>query len=143
MADEPFSSHGAGVHLEVDGLNAMVKGFTDQMHMKRYKPLVKYYSIRLAQKTHVMMNQAYTGHYEGKKKVMPTGTTRRSTQYVLTDDGKTGIVAPGTSYFPYLEYGTRKMKARPALGPAFEIIAPQFAKAMDERFETWSHHKSF
>lgn len=142
MADN-WSSHGAGVHLQVNGLEVMVKGFTDAMHMHHYKPLVKRYSTRLAQKTHVMMKDAYTGHYEGKKKVMPTGTTSRSTQAVLKDDGMTGVVAPQTSYFPYLEYGTRKMHARPALGPAFEIIEPQFEKAMDERFATWARHKSF
>lgn len=149
MADKPFSSHGAGVKLQINGLDAMVKGFTDAMSMHHYTPLVKEYTTKLASTTHRLMNQQYKGHYEwskykhGLKFVHPTGTTRRSTQAQFKDDGKTGIVAPQTSYFPYLEYGTRKMKARPTLGPAFEIRSKQFEKALDERFATWARHKHF
>ena len=142
MADE-WSSHGAGVHMQIHGLDAMVAGFNDAMHMYHYAPLVKEYTVKLAQTTHRLMREQYKGHYEGKKFVKPTGTTIRSTQAHISEDKMTGVVQPGTSYFPYLEFGTRKIKARPTLHPAFEIRSPQFAKALDDRFATWSRHKSF
>ncbi|WP_438450392.1 hypothetical protein [Lactobacillus kitasatonis] len=199
MSDDKFSSHGAGVHMHIDGLDAMVKGFTDAMNMKHYTPLVKEYTIKTAQTTHKLMNLQYTGHYEWSKddhklvKVMPTGTTRRSTlahmndpkyptkgwvipqqehyevkedkggmwkgrrkkakyeeklrgRYIKDasdDEKKAAGAVPGQSYFADLEFGTRKMKARPTLGPAFELRSKQFEKALDERFATWARHKHF
>ena len=36
------------------------------------------------------------------------------------------VIAPHKDYAAFLEYGTRKMKARPYMRPAAEKIAPQF-----------------
>lgn len=167
--DLGFNGHGSGVKVEIEGLSAVIKNFDAMANMDHYKPLVKAYTNRTATLTHQLMSQRYTGHWEyskykhGKVWIKPTGTTRRSTLAHITDDGMTGYVqaqeehwqgtdnahgmygktVPGTSYFPYLEYGTRYMKARPTLGPAFELRSKQFAKAVDDRLETWSKHKNF
>lgn len=45
--------------------------------------------------------------------------TWRSVTNTLSQAGLTATIAPGTEYFPYLEYGTRFMAARPTLHPAF------------------------
>lgn len=39
------------------------------------------------------------------------------------------IVAPHTDYAAYVEYGTRKMRARPYMRPSAEVIAPVFIEA--------------
>lgn len=49
-----------------------------------------------------------------------TGTTKRSIQIELIDDGLTAKVAPTTEYSPYLEYGTRYMAAQPFIRPSYE-----------------------
>lgn len=56
------------------------------------------------------------------------GTTRRSTTLSISDDGMKATVAPASSYFPYIEYGTRYMEAEPTLNPAFQKIKQQFYK---------------
>ena len=190
-----FNNHGSGVKVEIEGLDAIVKGFDDMANLDHYKPLVKKYTNATATTTHRLMGMKYTGHKKwsnhkhGYIIESPTGTTKRSTLPHITDDGMTGYVqaqeshfekaaekyqgnykrdkkaraelkkkrvnnlnqvdkvwgrvVPGTSYFPYLEYGTRYMRARPTLTPAFELRSRQFARAIDERLETWSHHKNF
>lgn len=70
----------------------------------------------------------YHGHYEGNKFVKPTGATKRSISYQITDMGMRGIVGMGTRYSPYLELGTRYMSAQPALKPAFEVQKAIFVK---------------
>lgn len=56
------------------------------------------------------------------------GTTRRSTTLTISDGGMKAAVAPGTAYFPFIEYGTRFMEAEPTLNPAFQKIKQQFYK---------------
>lgn len=48
------------------------------------------------------------------------GTLRRSIGLTLKDGGMTAEVEAGADYAPYVEYGTRYMKARPYLRPAYE-----------------------
>jgi len=40
------------------------------------------------------------------------------------------IVAPHTDYAVYVEFGTRRMRARPYMRPAAEKVAPAFMEAM-------------
>lgn len=40
--------------------------------------------------------------------------------------GMTASVGPTTDYAPYVEYGTRKMSAEPAVRPAFNTVKPKF-----------------
>lgn len=55
-----------------------------------------------------------------------TSTTMRSLSTTFSNAGMTVAVAPHTEYFPYLEYGTRFMSARPTLKPAFAYQSIQF-----------------
>lgn len=130
------------IHVKLEGMDSLVKRLKANTTLDAYKHVVKTYTNQLASQTQMLMNQKYKGHWEwdkeahGKKWVYPTGTTRRSTIPIFEDNGLTGVVAPSTFYFPFLEFGTRYMNARPTLHPAFEIVAPQFTKAIREKVRT-------
>lgn len=61
------------------------------------------------------------------KDIVPvdTGTLKNSIQTEHLEIAKAAI-APHTEYSAFVEYGTRKMKARPYMRPAAEKVAPQF-----------------
>ena len=113
--------------VKIEGLEALTKELnTKKTNITKVKDIVKKHGAGLSDKTQSAMLKQYTGHYEGKKFVKPTGATRRSAVVQISEGGMTAVVAPNTKYFPYLEYGTRFMKARPTLGPAFMREAPLF-----------------
>lgn len=112
---------------KIEGLNALVQKFNALKYTgPQIRSVVKKNGAELQQQTQKNMLEEYKGHYEGKKFVKPTGATRRSAAVEIKDNGMTAVVAPNTSYFPYLEYGTRFMEARPTLGPAFKRVSPIF-----------------
>jgi HK97 gp10 family phage protein len=55
-----------------------------------------------------------------------TGTLRRSITTQLENDGMTAVVGPSVEYGIYVEFGTRRMGARPYMRPAAEAVYPQF-----------------
>lgn len=119
--------------VKIEGLQALVQGIEKEAaKSQKVKDIVKKHGAGLSDKTQTAMLKQYTGHYEGKKFVKPTGATRRSAAVQISDGGMTATVAPNTKYFPYLEYGTRFMKARPTLGPAFMREAPLFKKDIEK-----------
>lgn len=59
------------------------------------------------------------------------GDTAGSVNTVITDGGMTANVGPTTEYSPYVEYGTRFMKAEPAVRPAFEEQVSIFKRDID------------
>lgn len=112
---------------KIEGLSALVHKFNALKYSgTQIRDVVKKNGAELQQQTQKNMLEEYKGHYEGKKFVKPTGATRRSAAVEIQDNGMTAVVAPNTSYFPYLEYGTRFMEARPTLGPAFKRVSPIF-----------------
>ena len=128
--------------VKIEGMNALVQNLKKNADLSRFKPIVMHYTNNLSTTTQELMNARYKGHWEhvdGEKKwVYPTGTTRRTAIPHLTNSGLTGYVAPSTEYFPFLEYGTRYMKARPTLHPAFEKVAPAFKKAVIKEAKKWA-----
>lgn len=113
--------------VKIEGLSALVQKFNALKYTgPQIRDVVKKNGAELQQQTQKNMLEEYKGHYEGKKFVKPTGATRRSAAVEIKDNGMTAVVAPNTSYFPYLEYGTRFMEARPTLGPAFKRVSPIF-----------------
>lgn len=117
---------------KIEGLTALVQKLDALKYSGiQVRDVVKKNGADLQQQTQKNMLQEYKGHYEwkkgqGKTFVKPTGATRRSAAVEIQDSGMTAVVAPNTSYFPYLEYGTRFMEARPTLGPAFKRVSPAF-----------------
>lgn len=114
--------------VKIEGLSELQAKFEEiniEFHPK-VRSIVAQHGAALQQRTKSNMSAAYRGHWEGKRWVKPTGATSRSTTVSLQDGGMTAVVAPHTYYFPYLEYGTRFMSARPTLGPAFTYQSMQF-----------------
>lgn len=112
---------------KIEGLSALVHKLNALKYSgTQIRDVVKKNGAELQQQTQKNMLEEYKGHYEGKKFVKPTGVTRRSAAVEIKDNGMTAVVAPNTSYFPYLEYGTRFMEARPTLGPAFKRVSSIF-----------------
>ena len=114
--------------------------------MKKHKyitpvtKIVAKHGARLKKQRKQTINNLYKGHYEWKKgagltMVSPTGNTRRSVTNTISNNGLTATVAPQTEYFPYLEYGTRFMAARPTLHPAFAIESMKFANDLNKLFK--------
>jgi HK97 gp10 family phage protein len=67
----------------------------------------------------------------GAKRLAPvdTGLLRNSIQSVMEGD-LTGVVFTNVEYSVYLEYGTRKMSARPFMTPALESARQPFIQAL-------------
>lgn len=61
-----------------------------------------------------------------------TGATRNSIGVDVSDGGMSAAVGPTTSYAPYLENGTRRMRARPYMAPSLDAVAPTFVTAMEQ-----------
>lgn len=59
-----------------------------------------------------------------------TGTLRRSIHSVFEHGGLTGLVGPSVLYGKFVEFGTRRMGARPYMRPAAEQVLPRFASAV-------------
>lgn len=112
---------GLRIHASVKSDSAKAKAKLEQIaKMDVAKKVIKAAGSQLQKSTMRNMGQKYTGHMEGNKHVMPTGTTKRSVALHIEDQGLTSRVTVGTEYFPYLELGTRYMAARPTLKPAFK-----------------------
>lgn len=69
----------------------------------------------------------------GAKNVVPvdTGNLKNSIQTTMEGD-LTAVVGTHVEYAPYVEYGTRRMAARPYLGPAAEAVRPSLEAAMKD-----------
>lgn len=99
-------------------LEAKLKTNSPQMRMA-VEQIIKKNGSQMASKMRRNMSAQYTGHYEGKRFVKPTGATKRSVTETYSNSGMKVAVGPHTNYAPYLEYGTRFMIPRPTIRPAF------------------------
>lgn len=59
-----------------------------------------------------------------------TGTLRRSIHSIFENGGLRGLVGPSVDYGKYVEFGTRRMSARPYMRPAAEAVMPQFVASV-------------
>lgn len=117
-----------GMTFSISGLSELKDALNRPRSLAAVKAIVKTNTLELAQKTQQNMASTYvhTNPKTGRK--YSTGDTRRMTRPIMDDTGLSGRVAPGTHYFPYVELGTRFMKAEPTLKPAFDEQSPQFIK---------------
>lgn len=60
----------------------------------------------------------------------PGSNIRARIRTILRDAGLTASI--GTAFFVarFVEFGTRKMSARPFMGPAFEVVRPKYLKRL-------------
>lgn len=64
-----------------------------------------------------------------------TGTLKRSIDLQLSSGNMTATVEPHTEYAAYVEYGTRKMEARPYMKEAFDAQKKQFKSDLKRAVE--------
>ena len=86
---------------------------------------------QLNERMKAKMKKAYVTINPRTGKPYSTGDTAGSVNTVLTDHGMTANVGPTMEYDPYVEYGTRFMKAEPAVRPAFEEQVPIFKRDLE------------
>ena len=55
-----------------------------------------------------------------------TATLQRSIHTVMSNDGMTATVGPSVFYAIFVEFGTRRMGARPYMRPAADAVLPGF-----------------
>lgn len=79
---------------------------------------------QLNEKMKAYMRDAYIKGYSH-------GDTAGSVNTVITDGGMTAEIGPTTDYSMYVEYGTRFMRAEPAVRPAFDAQVPIFKRDME------------
>lgn len=60
-----------------------------------------------------------------------TGNLKRSIGLEIRDNGLTAESEATAEYAPYVEWGTRFMKAQPFMRPAFNVQKEQFKRDMD------------
>ena len=74
---------------------------------------------------------------EGRaKELVPvdTGATKNSIQPTFQSGGLAARIGPTTTYAPFLEFGTHRMRARPFLIPALEQNRQPFLEAAKQVF---------
>lgn len=77
-----------------------------------------------------VMRAAHEVEAEAKRRVpVDTGALRNSIQTWRVNDLRARI-APHMEYAAYVEFGTRKQRAKPYMVPAAEYIRPKFVEAM-------------
>lgn len=109
--------------ITLHGMKKLQKKLAKVAQKEEVKEIVKKRTAEMHSETQKLMLDLYNPKEEGGSS---TGETRKSTVVVIEDDGLSGSVNIGTEYAPYLELGTRKMEARPALKPSYDKELPLF-----------------
>lgn len=105
--------------FKIEGLMNIGKMLAKKASLEDIKTVVKQNGSELQQKMQRNAESMFTAGYS-------TGETKRQTKLKIVNGGLSAEVQPGTSYSPYLEYGTRKMTAKPFVSTAFNAQMPQF-----------------
>lgn len=116
--------------VRMKGASKLIAGLEQRQKLTGVQALVKKYTAQLQEKAQQRTTTEYKGHYEGKRFVKPTGATKRGIKLEIADGGLSGIVGMSMSYNPYLENGTRFMRARPVLKPTFTTQKVQFVNEL-------------
>lgn len=114
--------------IRFEGLTALVQGINMQKAKKqKVQSVVMKNGSKLHSEAQKRMRKGVT-YVKGYS----NDNTKNSTTLDIQNGGMTAVVAPDTEYFPYIEYGTRKMEAEPTLGPAFRFVATSFMNDIKE-----------
>lgn len=117
-------------NIKFKGADKLAQALLDKAKMEVVKKIVKQNTAQLQLKAQQKTTTAYTGHMEGKRFVLPTGATKRGIILGFEDMQLTGFVRMTKEYNPYLEKGTRFMKARPVLYPTYLYQRTQFIEQL-------------
>jgi HK97 gp10 family phage protein len=105
--------------IKVIGLEALEKRLKFNVELADVKKVVRQNTAKLDKAV--------------KKKVpVDTRYLKRSVGLKMSDGGFTGTVGATAEYAPYLEYGTRFMRAQPFMKPSLDEVGKQFKADMDK-----------
>lgn len=108
------------------------------------KIVIKYNNLtriaaRLPEAVSAIVRKAAFDVEANAKAVVPVDTGKLKNSITSEFPSQTkAIVAPHTDYAAYVEYGTRKQRAKPYMRPAAEKVAPAFIEAckrLEERLK--------
>lgn len=105
--------------LTVEGLEPLIGTLKENVTMDDVKRIVQKNGADL---TATMKRQTTRSYIKGYS----TGDTAGSINMKPFNGGLGVEVATGTSYSPYVEWGTRYMEAEPIVQPSLDVIAPKF-----------------
>ncbi|MEY4716077.1 phage tail protein [Lacticaseibacillus paracasei] len=104
-------------NMQIKGMDKLVAGLLNRAKMDVVKQIIKQQTAQLQARSKQMTGTVYAH---------PTGATKHGIMLSFEDGGLTGIVGMSMEYNPYTENGTRFMRARPVLKPAFLYQKMQF-----------------
>lgn len=93
--------------IKIEGLDKLQKHLKKQCTLEDVRNVVK-------------MNGAELQNKAMRTAPVDTGTLKRSIGLEITEAGMTAEVEATAEYAPYVEYGTRFMKAQPYIRPSLE-----------------------
>lgn len=105
--------------LTVEGLEPLIGTLKENVTLDDVKRIVQKNGADL---TATMKRQTTKSYIKGYS----TGDTAGSINMKPFNGGLGVEVATGTSYSPYVEWGTRYMEAEPIVQPSLDVIAPKF-----------------
>ena len=118
-----MSKSGISYNMQIKGMDKLVAGLLKRAKMDVVKQIVKQQTAQLQARSKQMTGTVYAH---------PTGATKHGIMLSLEAGGLTGIVGMSMEYNPYTENGTRFMRARPVLMPAFLYQIVQFINQLKQ-----------
>lgn len=118
-----MSKAGISYNMQIKGMDKLVAGLLKRAKMDVVKQIIKQQTAQLQARSKQMTGTVYAH---------PTGATKHGIMLSLEAGGLTGIVGMSMEYNPYTENGTRFMRARPVLKPAFLYQKVQFINQLKQ-----------
>lgn len=105
--------------IRLEGLDTLIGTLKDNVTLDDVRTVVKKRGADLTQTMKAQTTIAYVKGYS-------SGDTAGSINLKITNGGLTAEVSAGTSYAPYVEWGTRYMSPEPIAQPSLDKIKPLF-----------------
>lgn len=109
--------------IKLEGLTELQNKLKKNVKMDDVRKVVRKNGAEMARK--MVTNADFDKGYQ-------TGTTKRSINLEMENNGLTASAGATTEYAEYLEYGTRFMEAQPFVKPAFDEQKEKFKKDMSK-----------
>lgn len=110
--------------MEVHGLDELLITLKENVTMDDVKKIIKTNGVRLTQEMKRQTTGAYVKGYS-------TGDTASSINMEIRDNGMSVAVGSTMNYTPYVEFGTRYMKAEPVVVPALLKVKPNYLRDLN------------
>lgn len=110
---------GRGFDIHWEGIHELQVKFEKNLNLNAVKTVVKKNGSRLQSRAQ-------------DNAPVDTGALKRGIGLEIEDGGMTAVSEATEHYAGYVEYGTRKMQAKPYMKPAFDKVKKQFKADLDK-----------